>query len=1074
MKRIILPLMIIGFGFLLPAFAQTDTAYISGVVTDATGAVVPGAEISVTNVNTNVARHVASNNAGVYVAGNLPPGEYRLAAEKAGFKSLVRQGIVLQMDQKSRQDLRLELGSTTESIEVTARSEQFLKPASSELSEVTTTSEIQELPLDGRNFLALVTLAAGTAEAPAGTFNNLMGGQGFSVGGLRSNANTFNIDGFDNNNFNINTPWTVLPADSIGEFSVLTNNFSAEYGRAAGGVVNMTMRSGTNVLHGSAFEFFRNNALDANNFFANRTGQPRAPYRYNQFGATIGGPVKRNRTFFFADYQGTRNITYATSIGSVPITQWRNGDFTNLAVNVWDPNNVTGMNGNTPIRVAFPGKIIPVSRQNPVGQKLLALYPLPNLAGTFNNFVNTQRFAPRTDAIDLKIDHNLSSRDILSARYNLNDNQLVTNPLLGPEAGGGGVNGPQRGQQLGAGYTRTISPSLLNEFRFAWMRYSNDILPSTFGTDLDTQLGIPGINTGQNSSGLAWICPAGFNCLGGDGGYPVKITQNSFQFSEDLTVVRGRHNLKLGYSLMLRRLDIYQPMWPRGDFNFDTLVTSQNGAGGNAAASVLLGYPSLMQRDILDHFMLLRNLETSAFAQDDFRVTKRLTLNLGLRWELFTPQVDANNEQANFDPVTKTMLLAGQNGNSRALVNNDWKDFGPRLGFAYQVTGDARTVVRGGYGISYIPERDSVAQNRISYNPPFYFYQTITQSGLFTPTRSISDGLPAPTPPDPAHPSGAVVYQQPNMRNASVQYWNLDVQRALTRSLIMDIAYAGSHGTHLLTGRNINQPPPGPVQVFPISSQIGLLTTFEGRGNSLYDSLEAKLSKSFGGGVSFRASYTFGKAIDDSPGFWPVNTGARYPQDSFNYEAERGRSSFDVRHRFVASYNYELPFGRGKPLLGHANRVLDAVAGGWQMTGIVVISSGLPFTPIMASNRANTTNGGELRPNRIASGRLPDSEQNVSMWFDKSAFALPALYTYGNSGRNILDDPGSGNFNGGLFKSFRFTDRTHLQVRSEIFNALNTAHFGPPNRYIDTAPGGSITVLNSPARRVQLALKLIF
>jgi hypothetical protein len=1055
------------------AFAQSDTAYISGEVTDATGAVVPGVRISVINVSTGIGRRVESNAAGMYAVPNLSPGEYRITAEKTGFKSLLRKGVVLQVDQKARQDIRLDLGSTAESIEVTAHVEQFLKPASSELGDVTSEAEIRDLPLNGRNALSLVPLTVGSAEAPPGVFQNLMGGAGFSLNGLRINSSSYTIDGFDNNNTGINSPWNILPADAIEEFSVLTNNFSAEYGRSSGGVVSMRMRSGTNAYHGSAFEFFRNDVLDANDFFSNRTGQPRAPYRYNQFGATFGGPLKRNKTFFFADYQGTRNITYNTAIGSVPILPLRTGDFTSLAVNVWDPNNVTGYNGATPVRAPFPGKIIPASAQNPVGRKIAALYPVSNLGGTFNNFVTTKRSTLPLDSADLKVDHNFSPTDIVSVRYDIASSSSFTNPMFG-DAGGGGSYGQGRQQQLGATYNRTFSPTLLNEFRFLWVRGRSSVFPGTYGSDVNTQLGIPGINTNKDTSGMAWVCPAGFNCLGGDLGFPQDGNPNTFQFGDNVTLMRGRHNIKAGYSLVLRYMNFYQPSTPRGTFNFNQLVTSNGGAGGNAIASLLVGYPALMQRDILDHYMVTRGYETNAFVRDDFRVNKRLTLNLGLRWDLFMPHVEGNDRQSNFDPATRSMLLAGKDGNSRALVNADKKDFGPRVGFAYQLGKTAATVLRGGYGISYLPERDSVAQMRLPYNPPFYFFQTITQSGLLTPTRAISDGLPAPAAPDPRQPSASIQYQQPNLRNASVQYWNLDVQRALTRTLILDVAYAGNHGTHLLTLRNINQPAPGPVQVFPVSPSIGYLNTFEGRGNSAYHSLQVKLAKTYSNGLSLRASYTYAKAIDDSPGFWPVDTSARYPQDSLNYASERGLSAFDVRHRMTLNYNYDLPFGRGRKLLANASPLLNAIAGGWQVTGITVISSGLPFTPIMATNRANTANNGELRPDRLPAGGSSSFEQNIDHWFDKTAYGLPALYTYGNSGRNILTGPGRVNIDAGLFKNFKLTEKTRLQFRGEFFNLLNHAQFGFPNRFMDTAPGSSINAVVRPPRQVQLAVKILF
>jgi hypothetical protein len=457
-------------------------------------------------------------------------------------------------------------------------------------------------------------------------------------------------------------------------------------------------------------------------------------------------------------------------------------------------------------------------------------------------------------------------------------------------------------------------------------------------------------------------------------------------------------------------------------------------------------------------------------------VSNRLTLNLGLRYDVFPPPTEVHNQQANFNMATRSMDIAGQNGVSRRLINTDSNDFGPRVGFAYTLTRNQKTVLRGGYGISYIAEQNaSGTLDRSAYNLPFYFFQNVVQNGAFNPTRSISQGLPTPATPDPAHPFGKVGYRVPNVADGYAQSFNLDVQRVLFPNLLLDVAYAGSRGVHLLNLRNLNQPAPGPVQVFPVSSAIGLLNTMESDASSTYHSLQAKLAKRFSRGISFLAGYTFSKSIDNANGYWQYNGGATKPQDSFNYgKAERGLSIFDSHHRFVLSYSLDLPVGKGKRFLANSNRILMSALGGWQLSGVSSASSGRPFTPIISVNRANTANAGELRPNRLGSGELSGDQRSVNRWFDPKAFSLPAPFTYGNSGRNILIGPGLVNFDFALVKSFAITEKVRLYFRGEAFNLLNKANFGLPNRSVDLAQAGVISGTFAPPRQLQLALRLAF
>ncbi len=1075
-----------------PATAQTGPAAISGVVTDPTGAVVPQATVRVLNVKTGIERIVETNEAGLYLVEALPPGEYQVIVRVAGFKRSVRSGVVLEVDRTTVQDVSLEIGNVQEAVEVEATSAQFLKPASSELSEVITQKMTQELPLNGRNFQSLIALNAGVATGSPGTLHSSEG-FAFNVNGLRESSNACLIEGVDNNYFTNQTPNTMLQVDAIAEFNILTNNFSAEYGRAAGGVINLVMRSGTNEFHGSIFEFLRNDILDATDFFTNKAGKEKNPFRFNQFGGTFAGPIVKKRTFFFSAYQGTRARSQNTSVVSVPPLAWRSGDFSGLlaeGVQIYDPTTVLGYTGPFPIRAPFEDNIIPLAQQDPAARALLQLFPAPNLPGDFNNYAATTRHEFNQDALDIKIDHSFTAKDLVTARYNLSDVDLYKGAVFGETGGGygwgfvapgrnfGSYAGPadERSQNFAASYSRILSPTTLNELRFNWARRNVDFSVHGFGENLNDLIGIPGLNLDENSSGLAWACFAGYDCLGGHPVFPIHQPTTTLQLIDNVSLVQGRHTMKFGVDYRYRILNLFQAVFPRGFFFFDRFATSQIGAGGNPIASTLMGFPVLIQRDVLDHTVKHRSWELAWFFQDNFRVTPRLTVNLGLRYDFFNPFVEAHDRQANFDPETVTMALAGRDDNSRSLVKADKNNLAPRVGFAYSLTGDQRTILRGGYGISYYSEANaSGTLDRLAFNIPYYYLQTILQIGIFDPFRSLSDGVPAAIPPDPNSPFGTVKYRNPDLVDSYVQYWNLDVQRELFPNLILDVAYAGTRGVHLLALRNINQPLPGPVLQFPVSPIVGDVRTMESRANSIYHSLQVKVNKRWSDGLSFLGSWTWSKAIDNSVGYWGPESGSTYPQDSHNFgDAERGLSAFDRRHRFVFSYVWELPIGYGKHFLSEAQGIVNRLLGGWQMTGITTFSSGTPFTPIISVNQANTAFGGEQRPTRIGSGSLPDSERSVDRWFETNAFVLPELFTYGNSGRNILIGPGTVNFDWSLFKNIAIGEAARLQFRAELFNLFNTPHFGLPNRAVDLPQGGTITSLSAPPRQIQFGLKLDF
>jgi hypothetical protein len=1065
------------FAGAVPAEAQTGSAVISGQVTDPFGALVPGATVVVANVRTGIERIVVTNDAGLFTVESLVPGEYQIIVEKSGFKRFIRSGVILQVDQRSRQDVAMEVGDVAEMVEVEASAVQFLGRETSEISQVIRQAEIAELPLNTRFTFELITLSAGVTSTSRSFFKNV--GIDLSLSGQRPSTNNYLIDGMDNIEFMSNAPNNTVQPDAVAEFNVLLNSFSAEYGRTTGGVVSMQMRSGTNDFHGTLFHFLRNEVFDATDFFTNLVGGDKNPFRFNQFGGTLGGPIVRNRTFFFVGYQGTRSITRFTSRASVPPLAWREGDFSDLlaqGIQIYDPTDVIGMIDVFPERAPFPGNIIPFEKQNPAGRAVLSLYPAPNRPGLIQNYVQTLGTDSWAHDTDLKIDHQFNSNHSIFGRLNLTNFRLNNDPLFGDEAGGGAFPRQETDNlNMGIGYTWIISPTTLNEFRFGILRRKNDVLSSGFGLNLNNELGIPGLNLSEESSGLAWICPTGFDCLGGQPFFPQLVTINSRTFSDKFSVVRGRHSMRMGANFNRRQLDLFQAGFPRGLFLTGSFMTAQVGVGGNAVASLLVGYPFFRLRDVLDHTIDQRSWEMGFFFQDDYRVNSRLTLNMGIRYDYFMPPVERNDLQANFNMATGGMDIAGQGGVPRGLINPDRNNFAPRIGFAYSLTRDQRTVLRGGYGISYIAEHTALATlDRSTYNIPFYFQQSIFESELFTPTLSLSDGMPAPPPPNPAAPFGKVIYRDPNLRDAYVQFWSLNVQRELTSTLLLDVAYSATRGVKLLSIRNPNQPPPGATQVFPISPAIGLLFTMESRANSAYDGLQVRVDKRWSHGHSFLTTYTWSKSLDNSVGYWPDSGRSQLPMDSRDITRERGLSDWDIRQRLTLNYIWQLPFGHGQRYGSDMPSILDHILGGWQWSGILIGQAGTPFSPLISVNQANTANGGNQRANQLRDGALSSSERSRERWFDVTAYALPQLFTFGNAGRNTLIGPRMLNFNMGVAKSFQIREQIRLQFRSEFFNLFNRAHFGLPNEFIDLPQGGTINSLVHPPRQVQFGLKLVF
>jgi hypothetical protein len=1039
------------------------TGTITGLVTDSSGAAVPGASVKIVEETTNFERSLTTDNVGNYVATRLLPGKYRVEVSPAGFQPQSKIGLVLSIDQTMRVDFVALPGEQKQVITVVGRAEQLVESSTSSLGEVVEESLIKDLPLNQRDFRQLIGLTAGTQPAPLGGF----AANTFNINGTRGEGNAFLVDGLDVSSYSSGDTIRVVPSlEALGEFKIITNNFSAEYGRSFGGVVSVHVKSGSNAFHGSLFEFVRNREFDARNFFDRTKGK----YVFNQYGGSVGGPVIKNRLFFFFDYQATRIRRANTIQATLPTMSMRAGDFSGLPV-IYDPV--------TSPRVPFPNNRIPRERFDRPSALMFSLLPEPNQPGPINYLRQVGVINNPTDA-DIRLDYQLSTTNRFAFVHTIRNGDSETLPIFA-RLSGHTITSKSRiePRSYSLNYTRIIGAHGVNELIMGLKR-DHFFGPKTEGMQYEPEAGVRFLNSSPDdlfTTGFPFYNMAGFQGFGGPAGGPFVQVHNIPQLTDNFSWTRGRHFLKTGFSYRGRQFNLAQSVWPRGNYAFSTLPTSLNTAGGHPVASALLGYPSNVTRDNQSPWGE-RIKEYGFYFQDDFKVNKRLTLNLGLRYDIFMPATEAANRVANFDLTTKTMILANENGRSKSLLNVDKTDISPRVGFAYLLTQDGKTVIRGGFGLGYVPLLNAgvgTANTRLTTQQPFKV--NFSQAGLNISTAQlrVSDGLPLPIP-SAQNPSGDVIFAQASDPTPYAEQWNLDIQRALPGGLLADIAYAGSHSVHLTGQANLNQARPGPDAPGPrslITPSLNIIQGLTNRQNANYHAFQAKLQRRFSSGFSLLANYTFSKSMDD--GSYVISSSSSsnaYPQDSLNWRAERGPSDFDFTHRFTASYIYELPVGKGKPLGSSMHPVLDAVAGGWQVNGITTLQSGQVFTPVVTNQRTNAGPSGDIRPNRTRSGEFTDSQQNRLQWFDKSAFEVP-IFAFGNSGRNFLRGPRLVNFDLSAFKDFRIKERFTFQFRTELFNIFNHTNFSNPNRSVDTPQGATITTARDP-RQIQFGLKLLF
>jgi len=1055
--------------------ASAQTAQVTGIITDANSAVIAGARVTLTNVDTGVARKAVTNANGYYNIPFAPPGNYRLNVLASSFKPVTRDGVSINVDQVARLDFRLEIGPVSESVNITSNGPP-LERETSAIGQVIENKTVVTLPLNGRNYSQLALLM------PGATPNQLpRAADGFSVNGNRALQNKFLVDGLDNNNYimGVDTGSTqvIRPSvDAIQEFKVESANYSARYGQAAGGIISVALKSGANSFHGSAFEFLRNDKLDANDFFANRAGLNRGLLRFNQFGGALGGPVWRNRTFFFGSYQGTRNRNSNTSVVTVPTPEQARGNFG--GINIYDPTKVGGGN-----RQQFANNVIPESRMDPVGRKIAALYPAPNQPGLVNNYA---ALVPQTDdanQYDFRGDHNFSERDKLFARFNKVDRNFLRGGICpAPGNCGAQLTLPQSltndAWSAAAGYTHVFSSNAVNEVRLGFSNNKN-FLQSPAERPLFDEFGIKGVPQFDSLTGLPFFNLTSYSALGDRIQTPNPKEAEVFQINDNFSYFRGRHTMNFGGEYWLLSTFAGTANLARGSFDFNGQFTSRTpGQGtGNAVADLLLGLTSSASLTTQQVGTFLVDYYGGYF-NDSWRISPKLTINLGLRYELQTRQREEQNRQSFFDytpgsPTYGTLVPARDGGHRAETFSNlDRNNFAPRIGFAWQL--NQKTVMRGGFGIFYGGVGNYVINFSGAANPP-YAVRTLINSPTTAANTGLklSDGFPADAL-NPARVVNPAVYGQPHdFPQTEIYQGNIDVQRELSGGVVLSLAYVGSGGAKLRGQMDINAPRPGagaaqPRRLFPAFGAINTLSSF---AHSSYHSLQTKLERRFSKGFSLLSAYTWSHAIDNSTDGEELPNPSVIPQNQFNTNAEKASSGFDIKHRLVTSLVFDLPFGRATGLLG-GSRFARAVFSGFQIGGIFVAQTGQPVNLDVAGNPANTTN--PARPNRLSDGRLARGERSVDRWFDPAAFAVPAPFTYGNSGRNVLRAPGLVNLDFLVARNFRLTETKRLEFRGEFFNGANTPHFGRPNATIGSPQAGRITGTAAANRQVQIGLRLVF
>lgn len=1096
--------LLIALAISFPLYSQSTKAELYGTVRDPGGLAVADAQVELTNTALDTKLTTETGMEGGYRFLALPAGSYKLSVSKSGFSTLIRDGILLQVGQQVSLDLSLTIGEVSDSIEVTAAA-PLLQSTRGTVSFTVDQKKIVTLPLDGRNFVPLLALSPGVNLPPG----NLLP----RFNGSRPRTSEYIYDGISVLQPEPGQVAYYPIVDAIDEFRVETNSYSAEYGRSNGGVIMVNQKSGSNELHGTLFEFFRNEALNARNLFATTGPKPR--FRRNQYGFVLGGPIQKNKTFFFVDWQGTRLDQGVVRTSTIPTNSQKNGVFTQ---SIFDPNStVQGPSGYT--RAMFPGNTIPLDRFDPAALAVFDRYPGTSTAGA-NNYRRVGQDKTAQDQFDVRLDRYFGSKHRIFGRYAyLRDNSSPATPL--PDGSGtftATYISPTltRADSIAAEHTWVVSPAAVNQLRFGYTRRGFGRNAMNTGQPATVVTKIPNIPLTSFDDVLPTYDVVGFQQLGPPASANANFTTSVTQFVDNFSWSKGGHSLKFGTDVRLEHLEALQPANPTGNFQFTNIFTAGLSAAGtpvantgNAFASFLLGQVTRFSIDAQSQFIKPRARIAEFFIQDDWRVSPRLTVNIGLRYTLNFPSTVVDDQGAVFNLHTQQLDYLGKDGFPRAARNLDKTGFGPRFGFAYKLTDSF--VMRSGYSLTWIEQAGITTPFT---TPLFPFAQNLGQQTLdnINPTFVLSRGpTVAPQPPGPDAGLGQGVFGvQRDNGSGYAQQWNLSFQKTFGSNWTVEVGYLGSKLTRLgVPDVNLNQLPtellslgssltqqvPNPyLGQIPSNSSIGgptvarnqlmrayprftLVTLYRNNiGHSTYHSFQSRVEKRFGRGLTFSGSYTFSRLIDDAGSVFDsaVLTGpvANYQAaDSFNKRLEKSVSNGNVPNIFAGSAVYELPWGRGRahPLSGF----WDAIAGGWQLAGIVRFQSGSPLAVTQATNLNAFAGFGIQRPNINGDSTLPSDVRNTNRFFNTSVFSAAPQFTLGNASRNPVIGPGYRAADVMVGKTFVITERFRTEFRAEAFNVTNTPPLGNPNVSFGNVAFGSITTALDP-RVFELVLKLQF
>jgi hypothetical protein len=1017
--------------------AQPLTATLLFDVRDSTGASLPGVGLSVVHLATGVERAATTTEDGLAAVSLLPPGEYTVRATLAGFRQTAVEPFHLEAGARRGFTITLTPGDLAETVTVSADAVRARAGASA-IGEVYTGQVLMMTPVASRDVGEFAWQAPGSAPPAPGSRLSGEGGTPVNVAGAREASNNFLLDGVDNNDLFLNRVLVTPSLDAVQEFTLLTATYDAEYGRSAGGQVNVVLKSGGQRVSGSAYEFFRDRTLESRGPF-DPADEPEPYRRRHQFGGTLGGPAPHLRGFFFTAVEAVHDRTADTRLARVPTAAERAGDFSASGTTIFNP--FTGQ--------PFPGNRIPSSSIDPTGAGIAALYPLPNREDE-SNYVSSPVAPQDTFQLTVKTDHRVASDSPFFVRYTLARDDR-TDAFGSPDRGlsGWGTSTLDIGHNLAFGLTQTFRSRLFHDLRVGWNRLERDVFPVNRGVDGFAQLGIIGPSLPIDDQGVPGFVVGGIEGIGDDVSLPVVRATQTFHVSDSWSLERGRHFVKFGGELRHYRSDGYNHVFPRGQLNFLGAFT------GNGIADLLLGFPTVTLLAVNDNPQALRTTAVNLFAQDDWRVTERLTVNYGVRYEFNKPPVDADDRMAIFDAASNTLKPVGQDGVPRAGINADWNNIAPRVGASVALKADASVLLRGGYGVYY--DASTLIENSALYfNPPYFTFQVFVPGGPVLPTAANPF-------PDAAgfEPPISANTLSPDFPTSFRHQGSVGVE-ARVRGTDLAARWVGSRGTHLVRKRNLNQPPPGPGAVDdrrPIAG-FGDILSVEAEGSSVSHALQLRAERPSTRGLWLRGAYTWGKSIDDGSAFLASEGNDNTPQWSARPDLERGLSDFDVRHRFVGAVIWQVPpMGR------------SAFGRDWQVSALVSAQTGRPFTPRVTSDNSNTGNlGGQFgydRPDEVPVG-TPGAVE-----YSGRAFQIAAPYTFGSAGRNILIGPGASSVDLAISKVSRLGGHRRLEARVEVYNLFNRANLGLPDSFVDRPTfGESLTA--GAGRMAQLALRLTF